>query len=103
MSETAVELIQAIQKNVSSDPLSKLLQVLILLAKEVNDSECERWAKLESNGYHKDNPALLEGDKIPSYRNVVGYYVDRFGRTVTVNQPEPGQPLLIGQSLFFVE
>lgn len=80
----AKQLLQEILRNMSEQPLSKLLNKFMLLASEINETEMVRWAKLELNGYLFENPVLKEEDEIPAYRTVVGQYYDPWGKPIII-------------------
>lgn len=48
---------------------SDLFRPLIILARNLNDKDLERWAKLEMEGYSTHNPIFAD-DKIPYYRKI---------------------------------
>ncbi len=75
-------LFQEVTTDVSGDNLSlnDLLLKLIILTRDINRPDIEKWARLEREGYHKDNPAYTEDIAKPEYRNVVYYYTDVAGK-----------------------
>jgi hypothetical protein len=77
------ELLDWLQRNSSSEPVSQVLPQIIRLAKLVGDKSVERWARMELFGYSQD-AGMTEDDKVPEYRAVVGQYYDGYDRPLNL-------------------
>ena len=65
---------------ISTDLVSSLLNKALSIAQMLGDDDLEIWARLETNGYAKENTALTEDVVVPKYRTVIGQYSDVYGR-----------------------
>jgi len=84
----AVTLYDDLLTRVSRGPLPDLLASLVVLAKEVQDPHLEKWARLEHEGYYKQNPAMSEDVVVPDYRTVPGQRLDDFDRLFVIDDHE---------------
>lgn len=86
---SAVNLLEGIFQSFKENAkVSQMLSSALLLSKKVQDTQFEKWVKLEFNGYFNTNPALTEEVIVPEYRTVVGHYHDRWGRPIIFNDPQ---------------
>jgi len=67
---------------------SELLSRAYTLAKLANDQQLEKWLLLETSGYFDTNPALTDDIYVPNYRKVPGYYQDKVGRPLLIEDPD---------------
>jgi hypothetical protein len=84
----APKLYEKIIEQITDRPVSESLTDLILFAQLVGDKELERWAKLESDGYLAENPAMREDDVVPEYRTIAGQYRDYWDRPLVIQDPK---------------
>lgn len=87
MKQQAAQLHSELSAKVASVLLSQTLPLFIRSARELEDKSAEKWARLEFEGYFKDNSALTDDDVVPEYRTVAGQYHDTYGRPFLVRNP----------------
>ncbi len=75
-------------KKIESEPLSKVLPVVMRITYPINNTKLQQWLKLELNGYFIPNPALTDDVNVPEYRTVSGQHFDDFGRRLDFEQSE---------------
>jgi hypothetical protein len=71
-------------KEITSEPLSKSLPLVLRIAITANNDSLAKWVKLELNGYFNTNPELTEEVVVPEYRTVTGYHSDEFDRKLMI-------------------
>lgn len=79
------EILNQLERDILADePISRILQKVLLFEGHVNSEELSRWARAELHGY-------TEGQEVPAYRTInVGYYMDYAnGPRVITAQPLP--------------
>ena len=70
--------------------LSKILPSVVILSKQLNDTELEKWVALELIGYNKGNKAVTDEVVVPEYRTVPGQYHDIYNRPLIIQDPKLG-------------
>lgn len=73
---------------ITHEPLSKSLPVVLRIAITINDEALAKWVKLELNGYFNTNSELTEEVEVPEYRTVSGYHADEFDRKLMITDPD---------------
>jgi len=87
--QSTVKLYNEILENLRiSKELSTILPSVLILAKQLQDKELEKWTELEMNSYYKYNKALTEEVVVPEYRTVAGQYYDMYNRPFIITDPE---------------
>lgn len=69
-----------------SEPLTKVIPIALRVAQTTNNSDFEKWLKLELNGYFNTNPAMTDEIEVPEYRTITGQHYDDMGRRLEVGQ-----------------
>ena len=77
-------------KTIEGLPLSKSFPKILRVTQDLNDSELEKWIRLELHGYWDTNPALPNEVVVPEYRTVAGYYTDDYGRQLVISDSKLG-------------
>lgn len=65
-----------LREKVAVSPLSEVLPQLLMLARDLQHEELERWTQLELRGYFATNPAMTDETEVPEYRGVTGVWYD---------------------------
>ena len=73
-------------KKLDSEPLSKVLPIVLRIAQAINNADLEKWLKLELNGYFNTNPVMSHDVEVPEYRTITGEHYDDIGRRLEVGQ-----------------
>lgn len=84
MNKSTVTLYQDLLRQIDSTPLSQTLSAALRLARELKQTDFEKWLRLEVGGYINTNPVMTADVKVPEYRKVIGQHLDRYGRPFIV-------------------
>jgi len=79
---------EIIEDTRTSKELSKIFPSVLILSKQLGDSELEKWTELELNSYFNSNKALTEEVVVPEYRIVAGQYHDIYKRPLIITDPD---------------
>lgn len=88
MAESVITIYNDLSAKATSEPLSQILPLTLRLALAVGNKDLEKWARLEINGYSNINPALTNDVVVPEYRTVCGQHLDKFGRSLLIEDPK---------------
>jgi hypothetical protein len=77
-----------LREKVATSPLSEVLPQLLMLAKDLQHEELERWVQLELRGYLATNPAMTEEIVVPEYRGVTGLWHNDMGQPLMIRDAE---------------
>ena len=67
--------------------VSELIDRVILVAKQNKDKELQKWAYLESLGYHYSNKYMTDEDVVPEYREIPIEHRDRYNNPIIISDP----------------
>ena len=84
MRNQIVEFYRELSEKISVMPISQTLPLFYRLAHELGETEVERWALLELNGYYQDNPAQTKNTRVPTYRKMAGQYRDMYSQPIPI-------------------
>lgn len=79
------DLLEDLRTSVS---LSKVLPSVLIMAKQLDNNELEKWTLLELNGYYSQNKAFTKEVEVPDYRTVPGQYHDIHDRPLIIQDPK---------------
>ncbi len=84
MNRSVSILYQDLLRQANSAPLSHTLPTALRLARELKQTDFEKWLRLEIGGYFNSNSAMSDDVKVPEYRNVAGQHLDRYERPLVI-------------------
>lgn len=85
MNKSSLTLYQDLLGQTNTAPLSQTMPIALRLARELKQTDFEKWLRLEIGGYFNTNSALTNDVKVPEYRNVAGQHLDKYGRPIAVS------------------
>jgi len=85
MNKSSLTLYQDLLGQINTAPLSQTMPIALRLARELRQSDFEKWLRLEIGGYFNTNSAMTDDVKVPEYRSVAGQHLDRYGRPFVVS------------------
>lgn len=68
----------------SDNTVSEILERVIEIAEEQKDTDLQKWAHLELEGYYSTNRYLSQDDEVPDYREIAGEHRDIYGRPLVI-------------------
>ena len=85
MNKSSLTFYQDLLGQTNTAPLSQTMPIALRLARELKQTDFEKWLRLEIGGYFNTNSALTDDIKVPEYRNVAGQHLDKYGRPIAVS------------------
>ncbi len=80
-----------LRENVQTAKLSESLPKVVRFAKQIENKELERWARLELFGYSSEG-GMTESDTVPEYRSIPGRWMDQWDKMLDLSHyPEVAQ------------